>query len=147
MRRRKKTERKALSDKLDRACSRWIREAYDWTCANCGNQYSKGSQGLHWSHFWSRRHKATRWDPDNACAHCFSCHQRLGGDPVEFSAFIRNHLGDGLFEIVREKAMSTKKWTEWEMADLLDHIIRDIRRMERERDKGVTGYIKPEVWE
>ena len=140
---RKQSAVRQLKAKADRACSRWIREAYDWTCAACGKQYPEGSQGLHWSHLFSRRHNSIRYSPMNAAAHCYSCHQRLGGDPVDFARWIEGHLGRGGLELLEERKAQKFRWTETELRALLEHIDEDRARIARMRDEGVTGYIEP----
>jgi hypothetical protein len=132
-----------LKAKADRACSRWIREAWDWTCSVCGKQYEEGAQGLHWSHFFSRRHQSIRYAPDNASAKCFSCHQRLGGDPVTFARWIEGWLGSGGLRLLEERKEQKHRWTETELRALLEHIEEDRARIARLRATGVSGYIEP----
>src|SRR3990167_9446493 len=80
-------------DKRDAIFSLLIRERSSWLCERCGKQFSReDGQGLHCSHFISRRHRSTRWHPDNAAAHCFSCHQYLGEHPLEFAEWIKQRL-------------------------------------------------------
>jgi len=143
----KSTKRKStirqLKAKADRACSRWIREAWDWTCAACGKVYPEGAQGLHWSHFFSRRHQSIRYSPMNAAAHCYGCHQRLGGDPVEFARWIENYLGSGGLHLLEERKEQKHRWTETELRALLEHIEEDRARIARLRAAGVDGFIEP----
>ncbi|MDP5211177.1 hypothetical protein [Microbulbifer sp. 2205BS26-8] len=44
-----------------------------------------------------------RFDPDNAFAHCTSCHYFLEGNPHEFTRWVRVQLGDGAYDILLEK--------------------------------------------
>src|SRR3990167_1019129 len=81
-------------DKRDAIFSLLVRERAGWRCERCGKQFSReDGQGLHCSHFISRRHRSTRWHPDNAAAHCFSCHQWLGEHPLDFTIWIKAYLG------------------------------------------------------
>ena len=109
-------------DKRDTIFSKLIRTRDKWTCQRCGRKYEEGSQGLHCSHFFSRRHRGTRWDMDNACAHCMGCHSFLGGNPIEFTEWIKQFLGQDVFERLRMKAMKVTKFTkadlEWIYQDL-----------------------------
>ena len=76
-----RSERQKLETKLDRAFSRLIRQSRMdengiCTCVTCGNK-------RHWKtidcgHYYFRRHKATRWDPDNARPQCKQCNGGLG---------------------------------------------------------------------
>lgn len=77
-------------DPLDILFSLYIRTRDNWTCQRCFSQKPEKSQGLHCSHIFSRRHKATRWDEQNAKALCFSCHQWYGGNPVESAAWVED---------------------------------------------------------
>jgi uncharacterized CHY-type Zn-finger protein len=65
--------------------------------------YPQNSQGLHCSHYFGRRNKSLRWDPDNAFAHCFGCHQKLGSNPHDFQRWAEDRLGSGTVEILNEK--------------------------------------------
>lgn len=102
-------------DKRDILFSRIIRARAGWRCEACGTSYKDRPQGLHCSHLFSRRHKSTRWDEDNAFAHCFGCHQRLGGDPVEFVAWAVSRLGQDKVDALRLKAHSVTKFTKAEL--------------------------------
>lgn len=141
--RKKQSAVRQLKAKADKACSRWIREAHDWTCSACRRQYEPGAAGLHWSHLFSRRHQSIRYSPNNAVAHCYGCHQRLGGDPVTFARWIESWLGSGGLALLEERKAQKFRWTETELRALLEHIEEDRARIARMRDEGVTGYIKP----
>ena len=78
-------------DKLDILFSRLIRLRADRHCEYCGKY--KGFENLQCSHFIGRRKKATRYDPDNACGLCFSCHLHLGENPYEHNEFFKKQLG------------------------------------------------------
>jgi hypothetical protein len=43
---------------------------------------------LQCSHFQGRAKLATRFDPDNAFAHCAGCHRYFGANPYEFVAWV-----------------------------------------------------------
>ena len=57
-----------------------------------------GWRNLECSHFIGRRKRATRHDPDNACAVCYSCHNYLGEHPYEHTEFFRKRLGSKKLE-------------------------------------------------
>lgn len=134
------------TDKIDKVFSLLVRERPGWVCECCGKYYPEGQrQGLHCSHIFSRRHKATRWDPSNAAAHCFSCHQRLGGDPVEFHYWAQSHLGSGPLEIVREKAHSIVRLRKHDLEDIYRHLKSEYDRMMKLRANGETGRIEFEA--
>ncbi len=86
---------KVRRDPLDDLFSKLVRERANWCCEKCGKYHPEGTRrSLHCSHFFSRRKRSTRWDPRNAAAHCFKCHQELGENPIEFTKWIKAYLGE-----------------------------------------------------
>ena len=101
-------------DKTDALFSQYIRRRDNWTCCVCGKSYPAGSQGLHCSHIFSRRHNAIRYDERNAVAKCFACHQWYGGNPVEGGEWARRYLGSEVVdELIRIKNAPFKKTKAW----------------------------------
>ena len=131
----------------DQAFAKCVKWRVNWVCESCGKQYEEGSQGLHCSHFFSRRHRATRWHPDNAAAHCFSCHQKLGGNPVEFYRWIENHLGAARLQIVEDLKNSIIKIPKSEEKEIARHYREELKRLKDRRDSGETGYLEFEGWQ
>lgn len=130
-------------DKHDAAFSDAIREAANWTCERCGYHDPDGeakgsSRSIECSHIYGRRHKSTRWYPDNCTSLCTSCHFILGSDPIEHAAFARRHLGDERFERLVAMAAMVWKWTKAEKAEMLQHYRAEIKRIRRQRATGET---------
>ena len=98
-------------DKYDNVFSKLVRRLAGFRCEKCGKQYPSNSQGLHCSHHFSRRNKATRWDLDNAAALCYSCHQWFGENPVAAYDWLKSYIGEEKLDQLRLKANSVKKWT------------------------------------
>lgn len=87
-------------DKLDILFSEFIRKraVIDMGgCEYCGKPV-KDYKSLQCSHFVGRRKRATRYDPDNACGLCFSCHLHLGEHPFEHTEFFEKRLGSEEFD-------------------------------------------------
>ena len=100
-----------------------VRERALFTCQYCGKYYQEGNrQGLHCSHLFSRRHYSIRYDPSNAFAHCFGCHNHLGGNPVIFSQWALGVLGSD--EIERLTALRLDTYT----AKLIKKNIKDVAK-------------------
>lgn len=124
-------------DKIDKLFSLMVRERDNWTCQRCGKYYPEGSrQGLHCSHIFSRRHRSTRWEPLNAVAHCFSCHQYLGGNPVLFNDWARDYLGNETVDMLTEKHRVIIKLTEADKRDMYTFMRREYNRMIDDRVDG-----------
>ena len=134
----------------DKWFSRCVRERANWICECCGKAYEENSQGLHCSHFFSRRHKATRWSPINAAAHCFSCHQRLGGNPIEFAdwiaTYLDKHYGPLAYPTLIEQKNSIIKITKKDMQEIAIHYQGQYHWLKKLRAEGDNGRIEFEGW-
>lgn len=92
--------------KADTEFSKWIR-ARDKKCVRCGR-----TNLLQCSHFWSRSHKATRYDPDNCDTLCYPCHYgNSKGWEFEkngaYQDFKFNQLGKERFNALAQKGRSS----------------------------------------
>lgn len=67
----------------DKAFSLYIRTRDKWTCQRCGKYYEPPTMALHCSHFQGRGKEATRFEPLNADALCYGCHQYFTSHPGE----------------------------------------------------------------
>jgi hypothetical protein len=86
-------------DKADQTFSAYIRERDNWTCQRCKTKYEPGSQGLHCSHFFGRRNESTRFEPSNATAICFGCHQYFDEtNRMDYMRFKMKQLGEKRFK-------------------------------------------------
>ena len=70
-------------DVADKAFSLYIRHRDNWTCQRCGTKYTPPTMALHCSHFQGRGKEATRFEPLNADALCYGCHQYFTSHPAE----------------------------------------------------------------
>lgn len=73
---------KAKIDPADKAFSLYIRTRAKWDCERCGKHYEPPTSALHCSHFMGRGKESTRFDPDNANALCYGCHQHFTSHPA-----------------------------------------------------------------
>lgn len=121
----------------DTAFSRCIRESNNWTCERCHTKYERGSQGLHCSHIFSRRHRTIRWCKENAQALCFACHQWFGGNPVDSGAWLVHALGEVYIGILREKMNSRVKVSKKEEKEIAKHYREQLKLLEN----GATDFI------
>lgn len=96
---------KILIRREDTLFSKYIRTRDKWKCVSCKKQYPENAQGLHCSHYWSRRNEGTRFDPLNCDALCFFCHQKWGGDyRSEYTEFKKKQLGEKGYNDLRMRA-------------------------------------------
>lgn len=91
-------------DPLDKLFSEYIRKkaAQNGGCEYCGKPTDW--KGLQTSHFHGRRKRSVRYDPDNACGLCFSCHLHLGENPYVHTEFFKKRLGSERFEQLNIRA-------------------------------------------
>jgi len=137
---------KIRRDPTDAVFSQCIRESYNWTCTYCHKQFEPGAQNLHASHLFSRRHNSTRWSPENVFAHCFTCHNRLGGDPVTFVAWAEARMGPEKMAALRIKAHMNLKLTKKDKAYIASHYRNELKRIKALRSEGNTGYLRLVHW-
>jgi len=128
-------------DKYDIVFSNLIRERSDFCCERCGKSYRESTIGLHCSHFYTRGNKAVRWCVLNAAAHCHGCHQYLGSNPMEFTAWVRRYLGDGMFDLLNERRQAIIRWKKWDKDAMYQHYNSELARLKQMRKDGVNGYI------
>lgn len=128
----------------DKWFSLCVRERAVNRCERCGRTADQGR--LDCSHFFSRRHNSTRWEPANAFAHCFQCHQTLGGDPVEFVKWVESKIGPAKVEALRTRAGMTLKLSKVDREFIAAHYRAEHKRMLAQRKAGHEGYLQFSGW-
>ncbi len=88
--------------KADIQFSKMIRDRDGGVCVRCGSR--PHPQGLHCAHIFTRAIKKTRWDPENAVALCYGCHQYLDSHPAAKIEFFEKHLGQERMEALEARA-------------------------------------------
>jgi ribosomal protein L37E len=89
-------KRTAADDKF----SKMIRLRDHWTCQRCGKQHAPNSQGLHCAHNFTRRTRITRFEPSNALALCYGCHQFVDSHAAEKETLFRLRFGNDEYDRV-----------------------------------------------
>lgn len=120
-------------DPLDKVFSEYIRKRAVFNtlgCEFCGSQ--RAWDRLQCSHFHGRRSRMTRYDPENACGLCFTCHIFLGEHPNIHSEFFKKRLGSDGFEQLNIRANQICKMTE----EMKDRIGASLKAQIKEMDKG-----------
>lgn len=115
-----------LVRKADEAFSRYIRlrdsKEYGFKyfkCPTCGRILPFEQADC--SHYFSRRSNATRFDEDNCMAEC-SYDNRFNAEHLHKlrEALIRR-IGEQRFQLLEWKHNQTKKWTDFELQELIKH--------------------------
>lgn len=128
-----------------------VRERADWMCQNCEKKYepwftAKGlpaNPGLHCSHYIGRGNYSVRFDPYNADAHCFGCHQKFEGNPHAFMMWKSEQLGGFVYDILIEKSndIVLGKQARREKREIAAHYKAEFERMRELRLQGKVGRI------
>ena len=131
-------------DIADAAFSDCVRERADRTCESCGKPASVIK--LECAHIFGRKNKTLRQHPDNALCLCFSCHLYFTGNPLEFSDFVRNLLGDDRIEILREVGRGITKYNKQFVKDCAKHYREQYKILCEKRSMGEVGRIEFEAF-
>lgn len=127
-------------DKKDTVFSKLIRLRARFNCESCGRYFPKG-HGLQCAHIFSRRHQSTRYDPDNACALCFTCHQHYGENPTLFYVWVvQKLLGETRYEMLRERHNRIVKRTKADAEALYAHLKDQFKSLEADPNHMVAGF-------
>jgi hypothetical protein len=90
---------KPLKAKCDKLFSQFIRSLGE--CERC---HRSVRVQLQTAHIFSRRYVSTRYEPLNALCLCAGCHRWGHDNPVEFVEFIKELLGETVYEDLRDMA-------------------------------------------
>jgi len=85
-------------DQADKWFSSVVRLNKNLTCEKCGKDGRTEC-----AHIFGRRAKSVRWSLDNAVSLCHYCHKDFTANPVEFTYWITERLGQAHMDILREK--------------------------------------------
>ena len=108
--------RRRLLAELDRLTSLLVRR-HDRRCVTCGC-----GRNLQCSHFYSRRHLATRFDLRNCNAMCADCNRRHNSDPSPYLRFMNERHGPDVVEELQEVMAQRRKVTDEEPGEALGRL-------------------------
>lgn len=141
----------------DKHLSDCIRKAAQWRCQRCDKDYSDKHQGLQCSHFISRQHWGSRYDPKQLSL-CAYCHAYVEGHPVEhINLWKQVHGGDDPDEAIAKmvEIAACKGRAQYARANvkaISAHYRSESKRLDGELQKAkegkkhdlqVYGYIRP----
>lgn len=124
----KKKSKRSLIKQMDKIWSQIIRNRE--RCARCSRPDT-----LQAAHIFSRRNMSVRWDLDNGMPLCYACHMFWAHkEPVYFSDFAKDYLGDLKFQNLKTRAGQVKKWSVIELEDMIEtykQALKDLKGGER----------------
>jgi len=124
-------------DKRDKLFSVLVREGAAQRCEACG-----ATEALTCSHHVSRKYMALRWSPDNAVCHCFSCHRIFTDNPLKHADWIREHVGEEMYESLKERARPVTKLSKADKEDIYENLKNSWNFMQQQRREGAEGRLE-----
>ena len=122
--------------------SKCVRHSNNWTCQKCGKSYTPdNARGLDCSHHYGRSKRSVRWAKENVTALCMSCHRWWHEYPAESGLWLREFLGEGMADLLQEKANQYVKVTKLEEKEIAKHYKKEYERMVKD---GTTDF---ESWQ
>lgn len=128
---------KTLIAKLDKVFSLYIRlrdsRPYSYRafrCISC-NQI-KPIDKADCGHYYSRRLMSTRYDEDNCNAECSYCNRFDASHLIGYRDNLEKKIGTQRMELLRLKSAQTKKWSAFELAELVKYYQALIDKMKNE---------------
>jgi hypothetical protein len=110
----------------DAAFSTAVRMSRGNTCEHCGRQDGQ----LELSHIYGRRAKSVRWDTLNGLCLCHHCHMVFTENPIQFTQWLQQYVGQGYLDILNEKRNQIFKTTQAIRKDIAKHYRAQIKLME-----------------
>jgi hypothetical protein len=95
----------------------------------------------------TRGNWSTRFDPDNVAALCYGCHAYLDREPYQKAAWFERKLGEGLAQIIKEKAKQPAYGIKKHKADIAKFYREQYARLRALRDGGDTGKLTVEGYQ
>lgn len=124
--------------KLDKVFSEFIRLRDSkrfgfraFQCISCGKvkSYEQADCG----HYYSRRKMSTRFDEDNCHAECRHCNRFSADHLIGYRDNLRKKIGEERFEELTRKANLTRKWSVWELEQLVTYYKTLIKTLKNEQ--------------
>ena len=102
-------------------------------------QYCFG-EGTDCAHIYGRAKKSVRWSMDNAVTLCRYHHQWFGSNPVAFTDWLTNTLGQGHMDLLRGKANATLKTNKALRLEISKHYREEMKKAEADPNYEIISY-------
>lgn len=136
--RKRQPSARTLIVKLDKVFSLYIRLRDSkpfgykaFKCISCGKikPFSKADCG----HYYSRAKMSTRYDEENCNSECSHCN-RFSADHLDgYRENLIAKIGQQRFDLLRVRANQTKKWSVFELQELIKYYTALVQKMESEK--------------
>lgn len=134
--RKRQTSQATLVKKLDKVFSQYIRlrDAFPngtFRCISCGK--IKPFEQADCGHFHSRRHLSVRFDEDNTSSECRACNRFSADHLIGYRENLIRKIGTKRFRLLEVKAHSTKKWSCFELEQLIKYYSVLVKKLSEEK--------------
>ena len=125
-----------LVKKLDKVFSQYIRlrDAFSngtFRCISCGKikPFDQSDCG----HYHSRRHMSTRFDEENCNSECRFCNRFSADHLIGYRENLIKKIGTQRFQMLEVKAHQTKKWSCFELEQLIKYYSVLVKKLSDEK--------------
>jgi hypothetical protein len=123
-------------DAADKWFSDVVRKKADHVCESC----SKVGGRMECAHIYGRSAKSVRWSLDNAVCLCHYCHMRFTANPLEFTKWLEETLGQGHMEMLREKWQVLMKTNKELRKEIAKHYREEFKKMDQDEKYEPISY-------
>ena len=113
-------------DAADKWFSDVVRKKAGHVCEHC----NKVEGRMECAHIYGRAAKSVRWSMDNAVCLCHYCHMKFTANPLEFTAWLEETLGQGHMEMLREKWQVLMKTNKQLRKEIAKHYREEFKKMD-----------------
>ena len=123
-------------DAADKWFSDVVRKKAGHVCENC----NKVEGRMECAHIYGRSAKSVRWSLDNAVCLCHYCHMRFTANPLEFTKWLVETLGEGHMEMLREKWQVLMKTNKQLRKEIAKHYREEFKKMDEDENYEPVSY-------
>lgn len=123
-------------DAADKWFSDVVRKKAGHVCESC----NKVEGRMECAHIYGRAAKSVRWSMDNAVCLCHYCHMRFTANPLEFTKWLEETLGEGHMEMLREKWQVLMKTNKQLRKEIAKHYREEYKKMDEDENYEPVSY-------
>jgi hypothetical protein len=123
-------------DAADKWFSDVVRKKAGHVCESC----NKVEGRMECAHIYGRAAKSVRWSMDNAVCLCHYCHMRFTANPLEFTKWLEETLGEGHMEMLREKWQVLMKTNKQLRKEIAKHYREEFKKMDEDENYEPVSY-------
>ena len=123
-------------DAADKWFSDVVRKKAGHVCEGCGKVEGR----MECAHIYGRSAKSVRWSLDNAVCLCHYCHMRFTANPLEFTKWLEETLGEGHMEMLREKWQVLMKTNKELRKEIAKHYREEFKKMDQDEKYEPVSY-------